>query len=408
MLFQAGLSGLSRAINILVVSPSNKGGSWRSTKLLLDRLKPYLGSAARFIVCSGRTARRIDDKGYQHIMIRVVDPYRVQDLLPGFFLFSLMYLFVGLCALILCFMKRPRIVVVNGVIPSFLFLFCRLRGAGPLVVVEYHGSLENVNLPRPILRLLRVVLNAVVDVAVVNSVGSSKDLSRLLRKEKIVIIEHPINNVFFDNMDRERARRQLGLGKGDFVVVFVGHLTFEKGVDILVKTISIIANRKISNNIKFIIVGDGRFREIIKHLEENTHILRYDGYVAEPEKLALYYAAADLVWSYADETYLARPAAEALAIGTPVLIPDTPAVLRKRLSGRRVPANLVEEPIGFIVRSDRVEDIAKLILTLARNRERLIAAREEARRYALRRYNPLRLEALARLIARRAGAGRVA
>ena len=405
MMRRESLCGCDTVLNVLVLTPSNKGGSWKSTKLLLDALQRQAGRA-RFTVCSGRLHSRIKDRNYRNISLDAIDVYRVQDSLAGFILFPLLYMIVGICGLIECITLRPRIVVVNGVAPLLTLLPCRLLGRGqrPLIVLEYHGALENLRAPRFLLSLLRAVFWRIVDVAVVNSVGSREDLAALVPRQRIVVIEHPISPVFFNDFDRVEARKVLGLDEDEFIVLFVGHLTFEKGLDVLLRVARRLAAEEQgeAHNIRFVIVGDGRLRGVVERLAERLGNIRYEGYVAEPERLALYYAAADVVWSYADTTYLARPAAEALAVGTPVIVPDLPAVLWKRLSGRRVPRSLVEPPVGFVVDSSNVEGIARFLLSLARRSDPL-RYRSTVRGYARRRYNPLRLDALARVLLRKVG-----
>lgn len=62
-----------------------------------------------------------------------------------------------------------------------------------------------------------------------------------------------------------------------------------------------------------------------------------------------------------DETYVARPAVEALACGTPVLFVDVPAILRKAKHGAKINHELIPKDIGWIVDKDDLEGILGLI-----------------------------------------------
>lgn len=393
-----------KTINIIVISPTTKGGSWLSTKQLLDRLNDYLKNnkvKVNIIVITARSDQKLEEKDLIHVELKEVDLTKLQDSPLSMFIFSFKHMFMGPFAFIFSLLMRPRILIVNGIVPLFFFIPYSLFNKKPFIILEYHGFLKNISIPKLMMLFLRMLLSKVVDIAISNSEASRDDLSSLLPRGKIIVFEHPINNIYFTDISPEEARRQLNLEEDDFIITYVGHLTFEKGIDIFARVVAEIARKKPSMRIKFLVVGDGKLSFLIRYLERSTSILRYEGYISNPAQLALYYAASDLVWSYADETYLARPAAEALAIGTPVIIPNVPAVLWKRLHGRRISDNLLDKCAGFIVPADDVDNIVNLILDLSKNRDILKTMRTCARRYALKKYNPLRLEILVHLIVKK-------
>lgn len=140
-------------------------------------------------------------------------------------------------------------------------------------------------------------------------------------------------------------------------------------------------------------MGSGELVTILKKLEKKRKNVRYLGYIYDRAKLRDLYKSADLVWSFADETYIARPAVEALACGTPVLIVDAPAVLRKAAHGIKISHELIPKNIGWVVDKDDLEEILELVNRI--KRENIIDEniRANCMEYARKRHNKNNMKA---------------
>jgi glycosyltransferase involved in cell wall biosynthesis len=104
-----------------------------------------------------------------------------------------------------------------------------------------------------------------------------------------------------------------------FKVLFVGRLTYQKGIDTLVRAINIVNKKIQSNEIMFYIVGSGPLYPLVKQILDKYDNIKYKGYIENsqlPELLkechALvmpsYYESFGLVWL------------EAQASGLPVIV----------------------------------------------------------------------------------------
>lgn len=376
---------------------SNRGGSWYSTKLLLNEIVKR--KKANVIICSGKPGYNIHCKNITHIHMDIVDPYKIHSLfINAPFISVFLFLPISLCGLILSIIHKPRLVIVNGVVPLLLLAPLKILSRDIFIILEYHGAVED-RLPRPLAKMLRVILNAVVDIAIVNSIGSYKDLLTIIDGNKIIIQEHVVDDEFFEKINKKELRYDMGIDDNKFIIAYIGHLTYEKGFDIFLRVMAKLINVK---DILFIVVGDGPLRRFVESLAKNYNNVRYCGYISERPLLHKYYAIADLVWSYADETYLARPAAEALASGTPVILPNVPAVLIKRIKGKRISKKLIPKNVGFIVNHTNIEEIVKLILVLKKRRHLLEYMGESARKYAQKKYSSKHLKAVVDFILRKA------
>jgi D-inositol-3-phosphate glycosyltransferase len=126
----------------------------------------------------------------------------------------------------------------------------------------------------------------------------------------------------FHPMDKQRARRALGLRSGERIILFVGRIEPLKGIDIL---ISAAAQLHDDENFQVLIVGgDARTEQQVAELRAHAERLGIDHHVSfvgavDHEALPLYYNAADVcvVPSYYESFGLV--AIESMACGTPVV-----------------------------------------------------------------------------------------
>jgi D-inositol-3-phosphate glycosyltransferase len=138
----------------------------------------------------------------------------------------------------------------------------------------------------------------------------------------LVLVPCGVDMDRFAPMDKEQARRSLGLRDGERIILFVGRIEPLKGIDIL---IGAAAQLHDDENFKVLIVGgDARADGQIAELRAQAERLGIDHHVSfvgavDHEELPLYYNAADVcvVPSYYESFGLV--AVESMACGTPVV-----------------------------------------------------------------------------------------
>ena len=137
---------------------------------------------------------------------------------------------------------------------------------------------------------------------------------------KISIIPPGVDIEKFYQRDKEQCRKHLNLSLEDKIILFVGRLEKLKGIDILIKVMSIIET---SNTQLFIIGGEGnspevrRLKDLAVELDVRENIL-FLGSIPQDE-LVYYYGSSDIcvLPSYYESFGLA--ALEASACGKPVV-----------------------------------------------------------------------------------------
>ncbi len=116
-----------------------------------------------------------------------------------------------------------------------------------------------------------------------------------------------VDSVLFNPDKRDLAwRRSLGFSDDDTVVVFVGRLVLEKGIDVFVETVSRV------DGVKALIVGEGPERERFEKAMPDAH---FTGYL-KGEELARAYASADIFFNPSITETFGNVTLEAMACAT--------------------------------------------------------------------------------------------
>lgn len=140
--------------------------------------------------------------------------------------------------------------------------------------------------------------------------------------DRIAVVPCGVDLDLFSPMEKEAARRKLGLKPGERVILFVGRIEPLKGIDILISAAAQLHEDE--NFVVLIVGGDDRAARQIEELTEHARRLDIDHHISwvgsvPHADLPLYYNAADVcvVPSYYESFGLV--AVEAMACGTPVV-----------------------------------------------------------------------------------------
>ncbi|MCL4545076.1 MAG: glycosyltransferase [Chloroflexi bacterium] len=336
---------------MVVLSPSLQGGSWRWIEEVVDACGEQLQRRS-IVVAYGR--RRMRSAVFRHIVwLPFISYERVglwmsnhPMLLP---VYNTPLVFVSQ---VLLWLLRPKVVLANGVLLAMTAApYARLTGAK--LYLAYHSYAGHYP---GWFRWVVTVLLRQVDCGFANSVGSERDLAALLGAGRVLRIEHWADDVYFQQPTRRPCRSDL------FTVLYVGRLDEEK-VGFLLRVIRACEN----DPIRFLFAGTGPLAPDVERLAATQHVYSH-GYVFDKQRLAQLYASADVVWAVADDTYLAKPGVEALAVGTPLIVPDVPAVHVRAAAGVRVPHDLIPSAVASVIDGHDVAAARALLLRLIESR----------------------------------------
>ena len=168
----------------------------------------------------------------------------------------------------------------------------------------------------------------------------------------------------------------------DHIVLYVGRLVVDKGVDYLLK----LACKWKQKDVKFWFVGKGLLKEQIERMQKKYSV-RYFGYISTQEDLAEIYNKADVLVLPAMPTYeelFGIVLIEAMASGLPVIAADSVG-----------PSEIIDHGLnGYIIPKGNEEELEKTLGYLLENPEIGIKMGVEGRKKVLRKYTVDRISKL--------------
>jgi glycosyltransferase involved in cell wall biosynthesis len=358
---------------ILVVTPAFFGGSWICVSRILERL------VDNEISIIGMGNNFLKNKKFKYFTF----PYPRYDKwghyfanIPSLsFIWTIPLIFVSI---LFFFIKRPNLIIANGFSSAMvLSFFAKIFECN--VIVIHNGFIGN-HLSGLTSGLVRRMIKF-IDLVVVNSRGSFEDVLQIVEKSKVIVNEHYADDIFFDNFKANSS-------SSEFTVLYIGRLDKEK----LFTPLLDIA-KKLKNDIKFsfIFSGTGELQSEIEDLAKSSPCVKYVGYTESRSKVKELYNLSDILWTYADETYLSLPAVEALASGRPIVVPILSALPEKTIEGIEIRKDLVPEKIGWTVDTTNLKLCYKLIYSIGINGVKQ-SMRRDCREYAKLHYSSKNLE----------------
>lgn len=166
------------------------------------------------------------------------------------------------------------------ILQSFLFfdnLLARIFGktAGVPIILSGQRNAEQISTPRLVLDRLT---NKLAHATVSNTRAGKQILinHHALNEDTVHVIPNAARMIVADRSDELRAPSKTQIG-------FVGHLTKQKGVDILLKALPLIKSDL--QNVIFTIIGDGPELEPLKQQAANNKAIRFLGGKSKADEL---------------------------------------------------------------------------------------------------------------------------
>jgi glycosyltransferase involved in cell wall biosynthesis len=124
-----------------------------------------------------------------------------------------------------------------------------------------------------------------------------KDLRTFEKKKPALLVQHPLYDTFGAGINKEEARKRLGLPINEKIVLFFGFIRNYKGLDLLLESMS--DDRIKKENIKLLIAGEfyedeKRYLQIIKDKGISETIILRTHFIPDSE-VRFYLCAADTV-----------------------------------------------------------------------------------------------------------------
>ena len=247
------------------------------------------------------------------------------------------------------FLRIPGSAIIHAQHPEYMLPFVLFNRSNPKVVAIRGPVLKEIRFKRG--RLVSYIYGKVEPfilkrsdiVLTVDEATRKFYLREYPWMENIRLIPTGVDLSKFKLLDRESLRRRYGFGPEDNIVIYVGRLEKEKGVDFLLEAFSLVEKSVPSS--RLVIVGDGKERQALEELAIVTGLrgVVFMGSLG-PDAVPEILNTADVL--ALSSVYEGSPTVvkEALACGVPVVSADVGDV-------RQI---IRSEAVGMIVERDRL------------------------------------------------------
>lgn len=195
--------------------------------------------------------------------------------------------------------ERPNAVIISWWHPYFApcyYVMCKALGKRTKKLFLCHNVFPHERFPMD--RLLTKMVLRQGDAFILHSSTEAEALCSIKQDARYRVQVHPTYDVFqFEHIGRDEARKRLGIGKDEKMLLFFGFVRPYKGLKHLIRAMKPI--RETYADARLYVVGDfGGSREVYEgYMDEagvRSAITVKDGYTPDRE-VEPYFAAADLV-----------------------------------------------------------------------------------------------------------------
>ena len=201
-----------------------------------------------------------------------------------------------------------------------------------------------------------------------------KALEMGIPEEKLECIPLGVDIDKFKPRDKEKIREEFKID-GHKVILFVGQLNNEKGIDYLLHAISLLILNSKQNDIRLVIIGDGVKKEYLMSLSKKLGIqelIIFTGHISG-ESLAKWYSLADLF------------VLPSLVEGRPSVINEAMAsecaVIASNISG--IPEQVKDGYNGFLVEPRDAKILAEKIGYFLQNEGEIVRMGKNGRKHII-------------------------
>lgn len=193
--------------------------------------------------------------------------------------------------------------------------------------------------------------------------------------KNIEAVSSGVEEEIYQNSNRQVVRNKFGVKNDEILLLLVSRLTSEKNIEFLFR--SVVKVLKNSNNVKFLVVGDGYLVSQLKLMTKENNLedkIFFEG-IVDKREIKNYYAAGDIfVYASKSETQ-GMIVSEAMYMGLPIVAVNA--------TGSK---DLIENNVnGFLVVEDE-EEFVKAVSKLANDESLRKKIGENSARIAREKY----------------------
>lgn len=158
-------------------------------------------------------------------------------------------------------------------------------------------------------------------------------------ENRIKVIGNGVDSSLFKRVaSTNDAKEILGYRKDSHLILYVGRLSFVKGIDILLKAAEIV--HKKDEKIKFVIIGDGGEKDrLMQDVTRSNVDIQFVPRMSQ-KRLSAWYSAADMLVIPSRSEGVPNTMLEAAAVGLPIIATDVGGIstfLKNEINGMLIP-----------------------------------------------------------------------
>jgi glycosyltransferase involved in cell wall biosynthesis len=288
----------------------------------------------------------------------VVSYYPKYTMIPKMGIFQPTFMFLSILSFIIKLHAKEKFDIINGhfVYPNGIVATWLGKILNIPVMISARGC--DINLYTNFAFRKRMIISAIASASLI--VAVSQQLKRKMidlsqKKSRIEYIPNGVDSDVFSPRDRDGAKCRAGVNINTKVILYVGRLSDEKGLEILIKASGIMTG--ISGDFKVLVVGDGdrrqEYERLIQSLGLEEKVVLLGG--RPHSDLPNWYALADVLCLPSLREGMPNVVLESLACGRPVVASNVGAV-----------PDLIDGTNGYLVSPGVPGDLAeKLALALS-------------------------------------------
>ncbi|MFN3134705.1 MAG: glycosyltransferase [Candidatus Kryptonium sp.] len=195
--------------------------------------------------------------------------------------------------------EKPDIVIFKYWLPFFAPCFGTIAGiikifSNSKIIFICHNITPHEKFP--FTKILSKFAFLFVDHFIVQSTSVEEDLLKIKPRASYKKVFHPIYEIFGEAIDRNEARKLLGIKPDEKVLLFFGYIREYKGLDLLLKSMNLILSKF---PVRLLVVGEfyedpKRYYKIVEEEGIEDFVVFKSEYIPNDE-VKVYFSASDLV-----------------------------------------------------------------------------------------------------------------
>ncbi len=330
---------------LFVITDTGIGGAEKELNTLISEIRDEYDCTVVSLKKEGYAARELKKQNVKLYSLNMSKTGRLKNVLTAP---------IAVLRLLFIFLKeKPDLIYSSLFMADILSAVVCIPIRKPLI-----ASLQVAEREKSWQWLIRKIFDFTVTeyVAVSKAVADFYSEKAAIEKSKFTVIPNSVNaENYRDSSKKEGLKKELGIDKEAFVIMSIGRLHRQKGLEYGLKAFKQI--KKDHLNVRYVIVGKGPESDRLRRIAERLDISSYVLFTGERKDVPDLLSLADVVLHPSRWEGMPNVVLEAMASATPVVASDVDGTREIIDNGKD----------GFLVETGEVNEMANIISKLIKS-----------------------------------------